>query len=266
MTPPMSPAAWQPSHLPAVTFKWFTNGTCTGGSAVANDGMEGSLYKSVVSAALAGGSYAYQATVASDTNYTGATSSCEPLTVTPKQLAISTAIHDASHAVVTSVELGAIVHDTANVTGGVDGFALPAVTFKWFTNGTCTGGSAVANDGMEGSLYKSVVSAALAGGSYAYQATVASDNNYTGATSLCEPLTVTPKQLAISTAIHDASHAVVTSVGLGAIVHDTANVTGGVERFASPSSDLQVVHQRYLHWWLSRGQRWHGRQPVQVSC
>ena len=98
--------------------------------------------------------YAYQATVASDSNYTGATSLCEPLTVTPKQLAITTDIHDVDHKVVTSVGLGAIVHDTANVTGGVSGFALPAVSFEWFTNGSCTDGSAVANDGKEGDLFK----------------------------------------------------------------------------------------------------------------
>ena len=178
--------------------------------------------------------------MASDSNYTGATSLCEPLTVTPKQLAITTDIHDVDHKVVTSVGSEAIVHDTANVTGGVSGFALPAVSFEWFTNGSCTDGSAVANDGKEGDLLgKTVASDALAGGSYAYQATVASDSNYTGATSLCEPLTVTPKQLAITTDIHDVDHKVVTSVGLGAIVHDTANVTGGVSGFALPAVSFE---------------------------
>ncbi len=38
---------------------------------------------SIDTAALAAGSYAFQATVAGDTNYLGATSACEPLTVVP---------------------------------------------------------------------------------------------------------------------------------------------------------------------------------------
>ena len=51
--------------------------------------------------------------------------------------AVTTAIHDAVHAPVTSVPAGTTVHDQATVTGG-SGTPTGTVTFSWFTNGTCT--------------------------------------------------------------------------------------------------------------------------------
>ena len=68
-----------------VSFAFYSNGMCSGepinvtqgtldGSAVATSGFEGPL---------AAGSYSFQATYAGDSNYTGSTGSCEPLTVSP---------------------------------------------------------------------------------------------------------------------------------------------------------------------------------------
>src|SRR5439155_1727719 len=143
------------------------------------------------SAALLAGSYSYQASVATDSNYTGATSTCEPLTVNKAPLGITTDIHNASHVIVTAVPLNSVVHDTATVTGQVDSIALPAITFSLYTSllfpyTTLFRSTLLTADGT--TTAHSADSAALAAGSYSYQASVATDSNYTGATSTCEPL------------------------------------------------------------------------------
>ena len=80
---------------------------------------------------LHAGSYTYQAQFIGNGPFAEvtATSEIELLTVNKASLQITTAIHDANHNVVTEVPLGSVVHDTATVTGGVAGFALPAVSF-----------------------------------------------------------------------------------------------------------------------------------------
>jgi hypothetical protein len=116
--------------------------------------------------------------------------------VSKAQLSVTTAIHDADHNVVTSVLADSIVHDTAAVTGEVGGFTLPAVSFTFFPNSDCTvgTGSPIPNDPTPApDTLASIDTAALAAGSYAFQATVAGDSNYIGATSACEPLTVVPQ-------------------------------------------------------------------------
>ena len=162
---------------------------------MADGGNEGTLNRSANSASLAAGKYAYRAVVASNDNYTGATSDCEPFTVVKAPLTITTEVHNAAHADITNsttVPLGSIVHDTANVTGGVSGFALPAVSFTLTTGyiDTCASGVAVADGGNEGTLNRSADSSPLAAGTYAYRATVAGNDNYIGDISPCEPFTV----------------------------------------------------------------------------
>jgi len=50
---------------------------------------------------------------------------------------VTTTIHNAAEATVTSVSLGSTVHDSVAVTGGV-GTPTGTVTFDFFNNGTCT--------------------------------------------------------------------------------------------------------------------------------
>jgi hypothetical protein len=231
--------------LPDVTFYFFPKGiTCTNGdisgatalNTISPDGTTGVAHPSTSETSLAAGTYNFMAVVAGDTNYTGATSDCEPFTVNKARLGITTNVHDTAHGDITSssVALGSVTHDTATVSGGVSGFALPATSFTMTSNfvASCSAGSAVTNNGTEGSAIKSADSSALNAGSYAYRAVVASDTNYTGATSDCEPFTVNKAQLSVSTDIHNPAHAVVTSVGLGTAVHDTATVTGQVGSIA----------------------------------
>lgn len=226
--------------LPAVSFTLTGSYTdsCANGAAVANDGTENGAVKSANSTALGAGSYAYRAVVASDDNYIGSTSVCEPFTVNKAQLNISTIAHDATHHDITnhSVALGAVTHDTATVSGGVAGFPVPtSVSFTLTSNytHTCSNGAAVANNGTEDSAYKSADSSPLAAGSYAYRASVSGNENYIGADSSCEPFTVNKAQLTVVTNIHDTNHHVVTTVPSGSVVHDTASVSGAVAGFAT---------------------------------
>jgi len=188
---------------------------------------------SAASASLAAGSYHYTAHYNSDNTakWTSGDAPCEPLTVDKAQLRIVTQIHDASHGDVggaTHVPLGTVVHDTATVSGAVDGFPIGAVSFT-------LNGSGVASDpAADGAATaRSVDSAPLAAGSYTYNASVAGGDNYVGATSDDEPLTVDKAQLRIVTQIHNAGHQDITNTNVpaGTVVHDTATVAGAVAGF-----------------------------------
>ncbi len=222
-----------------VTYKFFTNGLCTAETEISTEPVAvGS--ESSASAALAAGSYSYLASYAGDVNYNSSNGTCEPFTVSQAQLTTATQVHDSAHTNVTggSVPLGSVVHDTATLTGAVGGFATPDVTFTFYTSNNCTtGGSAVTNVGAEGGAVASAVSAALGVGSYSYKASVAANTNYLGDDSDCEPFTVSPAQLAVTTAVHDSAHADITggSAALNSVVHDTAALTGGVDGFATPA-------------------------------
>ena len=95
------------------------------------------------------------------------------------------------------------MHDTATVTGGVNGFDLPAVSFSLTSDyvDSCDAGAAVANDGMENGAFKSADSAALGAGEYAYHASIAGNDNYIGDDSECEPFEVSAPPAGILTVL-----------------------------------------------------------------
>ena len=76
---------------------------------------------------MAAGDYNFMAVVAGDANYTGATSDCEPFTVDKASLDISTTVHndDGDVPLVGNLPLNGGAHDSASVTGKVNGFVLP---------------------------------------------------------------------------------------------------------------------------------------------
>src|SRR6185436_2803636 len=95
------------------------------------------------------GSYSFKAVYAGAGNYNGSTGACEPLTVGAINSSTVTDIHDAAHAVVTSVTVGTVVHDKATVTGtAAGGVPTGNVTFTWYTNGTCTGTAAATSSAL----------------------------------------------------------------------------------------------------------------------
>ena len=169
-----------------------------------------------------------------------------------------TDIHNAAHATVTSVPVGSVVHDRATVSGtGVT--PTGNVTFDWFANGTCTGDSVVTSAGIslvggsvDATTFAQTVSAV---GAYGFRAHYQGDNNYSPSDGACEPLTVA--DATVRTDIHNASHAVVTTVASGTVVHDKVFVTkfaGHPGLGAAPDRQRHVpsLHDDRLH-------RRHGR-------
>jgi hypothetical protein len=195
--------------------------------------VDGVAHPSDSSGALGAGEYHFQAHYDSDNEAVWADSDslCEPLTVNKAQLEIVTQIHDAGHNAVgdaVHVPLGSVVHDTATVTGAVDGFPIGAISFTLNGNGPV--GQVAAEAGYSATTEDS---APLAAGSYTYKGYVEGNDNYIGGDSGDEPLTVDKAQLTIVTAIHNSSHNDITNttVPVGTVVHDTATVTGAVPGF-----------------------------------
>ena len=70
--------------------------------------------------------------------------------------------------------------------------------------------------------------AALAAGSYSYQAVYTGDSNYTGSTGACEPFKIAQAGSATATVVKDHNGGTVDAANpaaLGSKVHDTATVT-----------------------------------------
>ncbi len=232
----------------AVSFVLLTNSTdCTTGSPGTPEtspiGTSPAQVKSTETAPLAVGNYAYQVTFDSGTGslIPDQGPKCEPFTVTPADTSTTTQVHDAGHQDITngSVTLGSVVHDQANISGGVSGFPITGtVTFSLYNSSDCNGDHAdeqvVFGAGDDPTNVESSDTAALAAGQYGYLASYSGDSNYNGSTELsCEPFTVTPADTSTTTQVHDAGHQDITngSVTLGSVVHDQANISGGVSGF-----------------------------------
>src|SRR3989475_265282 len=165
-------------------------------------------------------------------------SPCEPLTVTALTPTVATEIHNASHAVVTSVPAGSTVHDKATVSGAF-GTPTGTVTFTFFTaSSTCTGasvGSGTVTLDASGVAHPSASQGPLSAGSYSFIAHYNGDLNYTATDSPCEPLEVTALTPTALTEIHNASHNVVVAVPAGTTVHDKATLAGA---FGTPTGTV----------------------------
>ena len=155
------------------------------------------------------------------------------------QLNAATTIHDAAHNTVQNgahLALGSIVHDTAQITGQVDGIPPTGlVTFTFYSGPNCTNGSEIGSfpspDGVDP---RSNATDALAPGSYGFTATIAGDDAYLGDTSDCEPFTVDKAQLAMNSQVHDSAHVDKTnlSVPLGSVT--PARSPGGLVATFTP--------------------------------
>src|SRR2546426_952508 len=225
-----------------VTFTFFTaSSACTGasvGSGTVTLDASGVANPSASQGPLSAGSYSFIAHYNGDLNYTATDSPCEPLTVTALTPTVATEIHDASHAVVTSVPAGSTVHDKATVSGSF-GTPTGTVTFTFFTaSSACTGasvGSGTVTLDASGVAHPSASQGPLSAGSYSFIAHYNGDLNYTATDSPCEPLTVEALTPTALTEIHDASHTPVVTVPAGTTVHDKATLAGA---FGTPTGTV----------------------------
>ncbi len=221
-----------------VTFTFWSGGSnCDSGQSVGAGTValnNGVADPSSAEGPLGTGSYAFKASYAGDANYpNGATSDCEPLTVTQLTPLVLTDIHDASHNVITTGVPGITVHDKATVSGGI-GDPVPTgnVSFSFYNPGSACTGDAVATaagtvalDGS-GIAHPSTSEGPLVAGTYAFKAHYAGDGNYAAADGQCEPLTINKLTPNVSTTIHDATHNPVTTINVNTVVHDSATVGG----------------------------------------
>ncbi|HEY1267615.1 MAG TPA: kelch repeat-containing protein [Candidatus Binatia bacterium] len=221
-----------------VTFNWFENGTCTGSPAQTSGtfALSGGIVDGTTFTQTpvdASKTYSFLASYAGDNTYSSATAACEALTLNKiDPTSVTTAIHNATHATVTSVAAGTTVHDSAAVTGSL---ATPTgtVTFKWFENGTCSatpaqtsGAFTLTSGAVDGTTFaQTPVDASK---TYSFLASYSGDNTYNAKDAGCEVLSLIKIDAVVATDIHDASHNVVSSVAAGTMVHDKATVSGGV--------------------------------------
>ena len=130
-----------------VTFTvYMGNTTCTGEGASAGtvDLDDGTSHPSDTAVVPVGG-LSYKATYNGSDVYNASTGACEPLVGDKLDSTTVTNIHNAAHETVTSVVAGTTVHDQATVSGGL-GTPTGTVTFKWFTNGNCSGDAVATSD------------------------------------------------------------------------------------------------------------------------
>ena len=120
---------------------------------------------------------------------------------------VVTAIHNADHGTVTTVAVNTTVHDQATVTKTAETPAdapnpTGTVTFRWFTNGACSGTPAATSTiALPGSGIADNIGftqTPAAAGARAFNATYNGDGNYPARTGACEPLTVVDAKIAIA--------------------------------------------------------------------
>src|SRR5438876_771185 len=199
-----------------VIYNFFANLACSGvpaSSQTVTLGAGGVVPDSSPNTPSPAGSYSYNATYSGDTNNNGATSPCEPLTVTKASPTIATTVSS------TSIVVGTTASDSSTLTGGFS--AGGTVTYSDFTNGACTAPGKIVSivTVTSGVVPSSRAVTFNATGSYSFQTLYSGDANNNGATSPCEPLTVTKASPAITTTLSS------NSARVGQTVTDSATLS-----------------------------------------
>jgi uncharacterized repeat protein (TIGR01451 family) len=225
----VTPKTTGPTPTGTVTFNLFSGTTsCSGTPSSSQSGvaLSGGAASSTAVAVPAGG-LAYQAVYSGDSTYNASTGPCEQLTGDLLDSGITTAIHDPNHDVVTVVDVGTTVHDSATVTGQ-DGEPTPTgtVTFSWYANGVCTGDAQATSDALPlsgGAIdATSFTQTPVPAGMYAFEATYNGDGTYNPSTSTCEPLQVNALQPTITTKPSAGGN-------VGVVLNDSATLANGYQ-------------------------------------
>ena len=217
-----------------VTYSFFTGLTCTGtGTPVGSPVTvtNGIVPNSASQTFATAGSFSWNAVYGGDANNNGATSACEPLTVnTVSVVTISTTLSSSGITVGGSVTDSATLSQVTSTAGGT-------VTYSFFTGATCSGtgttvgGPVTVTNGIVPSSGSQIFNFA---GSFSWNAVYSGDANNAGATSGCEPLTVTQAAPTIATTVSNTSPVV------GSPIHDSAVLTNGFKATGTVSYSLFV--------------------------
>jgi hypothetical protein len=140
--------------------------------------------------------YGFLATYSGDAAYRSSAATCAPVTVTAKlEATVATSVHDASHAVVTSVARNTSVHALVTVTDVPPTPVTGTLTLTWFANNKCSGRPAATSSPLSMGPGGVVDATAFAqspskAGSYAFRATYSGDVNYAEGSSVCQVVVV----------------------------------------------------------------------------
>jgi uncharacterized repeat protein (TIGR01451 family) len=223
------------AHLSAPAGWTVVNPTTWSNTVTLNGGL---VPNSPTTPVLPAGGYLFQASYSGNGNYTGSTSSPEPLTINQGSTSTATAILDAATNQPPSGTVGESVYDTATVTGTPftpTGSVTYTFTGPQLATLTAPAGWTVVNATtwtdtvtLSGGLVpNSPATGALPTGSYQFLASYTSgDSNYTGSISPVEPLNIGPKSSETQTQILDTRTNQTPSGVLGESVYDTATVAG----------------------------------------
>jgi hypothetical protein len=219
----------------SLAYTLFANDSCSGDPTAVGfvTLADGNVPDSGHSAALAAGSYSYQAAYSGDSNYLPTYSACETFSVAATPGVTAAAIHDAvTDGAWSGTEVtGATAYLSSTVSSVPGVVPTGTVTYAFFPNATCAGNAAptsVETLAGNGSVPNSNATAALAAGTYSYTATYSGDASYIASASACATFTVGKRPAATTTVVNDAStHQAWTGLEMeGASALDTSLVSG----------------------------------------
>jgi len=203
-----------------VSYEFFTGTGCTGTATAAGSAVtvtSGNIPNSPSEAFNTVGSYSWNAIYSGDSNNNGATSQCEPLTVTKASPTISTILSNPTPVVGTSIT------DSATLNGGFN--AGGTVAYSYFGNGACTGSGIVLSvvTVSNGVVPTSGSQTFGSTGTYSFNAVYSGDGSNNGTSSACEPLTVQKANPSIGTLLSS------TSIKVGQSVTDSATLASSYQ-------------------------------------
>jgi uncharacterized repeat protein (TIGR01451 family) len=220
-----------------LSFRFFGTIDCSDTAVAAGSGIALTGHSST-EGPLAAGSYGFEAQYVAGTNdnYTSSVwGSCEPLTVSPGAVTVSTVIKNAADnsTVSGALALGSSVYDTASLNGLVSGKAATGtLSFRFFGTIDCSDTAVAAGSGIALTGHSST-EGPLAAGSYGFEAqyVAGTNDNYTSSVwGSCEPLTISPGTITVHTVLKNGADDSTIENGstlpVDSSVYDTASLSG----------------------------------------
>ncbi len=172
------------------------------------------------------GGYSFQASYSGDTDNIGVTSGCEPLTVNPVGVTITTSLS------APTITVGGVASDSS-VLHGQTSNAGGTVTYNDFANNNCAAPATVVSivTVSNGLVPNSRSVTFNSSGTFSFNAIYSGDNNNNGGTSSCEPLTANKASPTISTTITPSS-----TITVGTPITDQATLSGGFPSTGIPGT------------------------------
>ncbi len=235
----------------SVTYTRFSGAGCSGTGTTVATVTVGAADSVPTATDAPTASSSYQGSYSGDTNNNSFPGTCVNLTVSAKPSpTLATVIRDSTNTGVTSITVGAAVHDTATITPPT-GITTPIsgqVTYTLFSfaalpsattpciGGTTVGTPQVVTIGAGNAVPDATPVTPSSAGFYGYSASYGGDTNYAPSTSNCEPLTVN------KTTITSLTTAATSPIMIGSSTTVSATLVGG---FPSTGVTGSVTYTRF---------------------